>query len=142
MSLTLTEYVDKYSDILSDTRHKNPLFYMLGTAKVKAGADITSLQTHDTLKSAFSKAEWLADNLSSSDRKLLSTNWPAGIVLIRFEESTKSKPENIVKKLLTEMRKYLMQMATEFSQAYKIEQLFNEYVNSKEIEDFFVSIRK
>ena len=40
------------------------------------------------------------------------------------------------------MRKYLMQMATEFSQAYKIEQLFNEYVNSKEIEDFFVSIRK
>ena len=62
--------------------------------------------------------------------------------MIRFEESTKSKPENVVKKLLTEMRKYLMQMATEFSQAYEIEQLFNEYVNSKEIEDFFVSIRK
>ena len=41
----------------------------------------------------------------------------------------KSKPENVVKKLLTEMRKYLMQMATEFSQAYEIEQLFNEYVN-------------
>ena len=142
MSLTLTEYVDKYSDILSDTRHKNPLFYMLVTAKLKAGADITSLQTDYTLKSAFFFLVQLADNLSSSDRKLLSTNWPAGIVLIRFEESTKSKPENIVKKLLTEMRKYLMQMATEFSQAYKIEQLFNEYVNSKEIEDFFVSIRK
>lgn len=142
MSLTLTEYVDKYSDILSDTRHKNPLFYMLVAAKLKAGADITSLQTDYTLKSAFSKADWLANNLSSSERKLLSVNWPAGIVLIRFEESTKSKPENIVKKLLTEMRKYLMQMATEFSQAYKIEQLFNEYVNSKEIEDFFVSIRK
>lgn len=142
MSLTLTEYVDRYSDILSDTRHKNPLFYMLVTAKLKAGADITSLQTDYILKSAFSKAEWLANSLSSSDRKLLSTNWPAGIVLIRFEESTKSKPENVVKKLLTEMRKYLMQMATEFSQAYEIEQLFNEYVNSKEIEDFFVSIRK
>ena len=142
MSLTLTEYVDRYSDILSDTRHKNPLFYMLVTAKLKAGADITSLQTDYALKSAFSKAEWLANSLSSSDRKLLSTNWPAGIVLIRFEESTKSKPENVVKKLLTEMRKYLMQMATEFSQAYEIEQLFNEYVNSKEIEDFFVSIRK
>ena len=142
MSLTLTEQVDRYSDILSDTRHKNPLFYMLVTAKLKAGADITSLQTDYTLKSAFSKAEWLANSLSSSDRKLLSTNWPAGIVLIRFEESTKSKPENVVKKLLTEMRKYLMQMATEFSQAYEIEQLFNEYINSKEIEDFFVSIRK
>jgi len=142
MSITLTEYVDKYSDILSDTRHKNPLFYMLVTAKLKSNADITSLQTDYTLKAAFNKAEWLANKLGSANRKFLATNWPAGIVLIRFEESTKSKPENIVKKLLTEMRKYLMSMATDFSKAYEIEQLFKEYVNSKEIEDFFVSIRE
>lgn len=39
------------------------------------------------------------------------------------------------------MKKYLMTLATDFSKAYEIEQNFKEYENSKEIEDFLVSIR-
>ena len=142
MSMTLTEYVDKYSDILSSTRHKNPLFYMLVTAKLKFNPDVTSLQTDFTLKQAFAKAEELTKKLGRTNVKVLSDNWTAGIVMIKFEESTKSKPENVVKKILTEMRKYLMALATDFSKAYEIEQSFKEYENSKEIEDFFVSIRR
>ena len=140
--MTLGEFIDKYSDILSSTRHKNPLFYMLVTAKLKHNPDVTSLQTDFTLKQAFAKAEWLSKVLGSTNVKVLSENWPAGIVMIKFEESTKSKPENVVKKILTEMRKYLMALATDFSKAYEIEQAFKEYENSKEIEDFFVSIRR
>ena len=140
--MTLTEYIDKNSDILANTRHKNPLFYMLVTAKLKSGADVTSLQTDFILKQAFAKAEWLTSKLSKSNIKVMAENWPAGIIMIRFDESTKAKPEKIVKDILTDIKKYLMSIATEFTEAYNIEQAFKEYVNSKELEDFFVSIRK
>ena len=115
---------------------------MLVTAKLKFNPDVTSLQTDFTIKQAFAKAEELTKKLGRTNIKVLSDNWPAGIVMIKFEESTKSKPENVVKKILTEMRKYLMALATDFSKAYEIEQSFKEYENSKEIEDFFVSIRR
>lgn len=140
-TMTLTEYVDKYSDILSSTRHKNPLFYMLVTAKLKYDNNVTSLQTDFTLKQAFAKAEWLTKVLGKTNVKLLADNWPAGIVMIKFEESSKKKPEDVIKKILAEMKKYLMALATDFSKAYEIEQNFKEYENSKEIEDFLVSLR-
>lgn len=75
--MTLTEYVDKYSDILSSTRHKNPLFYMLVAAKLKHNNNLTSLQTDYTLKQAFAKAEWLTNSLGRTNIKCLSDNWPA-----------------------------------------------------------------
>lgn len=140
-SMTLTEYIDKHSDILSSTRHKNPLFYMLVTAKLKHNSDVTSLQTDFTLKQAFAKAEWLTKVLGKTNVKLLADNWPAGIVMIKFEESSKKKSENVIKEILAEMKKYLLTLATDFSTAYEIEQHFKEYENSKEIEDFLVSLR-
>lgn len=136
----LLNYIEKNSDILTSTRDKNPLFYILVVGKMKKGMHSVDLETDFVLKQAFQKSEWLSKQLGSETVKILHDNWLPGIVIIKFEESTKKKPDAVVKQIFEEMRKYLMSTALSFKEALKIESAFKDYVNSKELEDYYASI--
>lgn len=136
----LMNYIEKNSDILTSTRDKNPLFYILVVGKMKKGMNKVDLDTDFILKQAFQKSEWLSKQLGSEAIKILHDNWLPGNVIIKFEESTKKKPNAVVKQIFAEMKKYLMSNALTFSEAMKIEFAFDEYANSKELEDYYVSI--
>lgn len=138
--MSLTDYIGQNSDILTSTRDKNPLFYILVVGKMKKGLHTVDLHTDFVLKQAFQKSEWLTKKLGSEAIKLLADNWQPGNVIIRFEESTRRKPDVVVKQILNEMRKYLMSQSMKFSESLNIDQLFNEYINCKELEDYYVSI--
>jgi len=140
--MTLTEYINESSDILTSTQDKNPLFYLFVAGKIKAGKDPSELQTDFILKQVFNQADKLSKKLGKEKIKILSNNWQPGIVLIRFEEFTRSKPEDVVKKVLKEMQHYLMGISAEFSESLEIETLFKDFINSKDVEDYFVSIRR
>lgn len=142
MGMTLTEFINERSEILTSTRDRNPLFYLFVAAKLKAGSNTVDLQTDYILKQVFSKAEWLSNKLGKENVKILSNNWPPAIILIKLEEYTNRKPESVVKKVLQDMQRYLMGLSNEFSKSYEIENNFKEFINSKEVEDYFVSIRK
>ncbi len=138
--MSLIDFIDKNSDILTSTRDKNPLFYILVVGKMKKGMHTVDLETDFILKQAFQKSEWLSKKLGSASVKILHDNWGPGNVIIKFEEYTKKKPDAVVKEILNDMRKYLMSIADNFSEAIKVEKAFNEYINSKELEDYYVSI--
>jgi PHD/YefM family antitoxin component YafN of YafNO toxin-antitoxin module len=139
---SFTAFINEKSDLLTRMREKNPLFYIFTAGKLKSGSVPETLQNDFTLRAVYQKADELSKKLGRLNVKILANNWPAAIVLIRFEEYSKQKPEEVIRRILKEMQHYLYTTSLEFSKAYEIEQNFKEFVNSKEVEDYFVSIRK
>lgn len=143
--MTFTQFVNESNKCgMTAAQDKNPMFYILSGAKLRAGASDEDLRSDEKLKAAFKAVEKLNNSLGSKVVAEISACLKPISVLMDYSTDLSIKNKETLKMKAISMYEICKQTALNsvesFSEAYDREKMFKNLYENEAFKDFFESI--
>lgn len=133
-------YLTEETDFqLSSKQDKNPLYYAFVALKLKGGKRKDQVENDYDLKGVFAAVDTLCKKLGKANLKILSNNFKPLNVNLRIEGHRDMG--KACKILMKDLEECVLSNCISFSETYKIQNAFKDFLSSKEVEDYLNSLK-
>lgn len=128
--------------ILASAKDKNSIYYVFTAAKLKSGKTPSSLKEDIELKNILEKTEQFCYDIGVESVYRLTEVYKPIQIMLEFDNTEKRKDVlvNKIKDILQLFRNVVLEKQENFSSFYKLERIFDEFEESKEMRCFLESL--